>query len=216
MRNPNSFGGGTSEDHGPGGRADGESLIVIAVDESESGSGANAARFEKFEEMTVALVDAADGVGLAGFGVGEQDESAAAAAGWTLQFAQIAVWTRLSASQFGHEPGFEVRRDGVFEAFRLVVHLVPGHIKDFAEHAFDQVVALGELAGDLFSGCRQANTAVIVDADESIFFQAADGHGDGRRGDVEPMGERGGDDGFSLAFGLEDRLEIIFFGDGDH
>jgi hypothetical protein len=30
------------------------------------------------------------------------------------------------------------------------------------------------------------------------------------------MSERGGDDGFSLAFGFEDRLEVIFFGNGDH
>jgi hypothetical protein len=30
------------------------------------------------------------------------------------------------------------------------------------------------------------------------------------------MGERGGDDSFSLAFGLENGLQVIFFGDGDH
>jgi len=216
MRNPNSFGGRAAEDHGPGGGADGESLIVVAVDEAKLGSGANATRFEEFEEMTVALVDAADGVGLAGFGVGEQDESSAAAAGGTFQFAQIAVRAGLPASQLGHEAGFEVRGDGVFEALRFVVHLVPGHIEDFAEHAFDEVVALGQLAGDLFSGRGQANAAFVVDADKSIFLQAADGHRDSRRGNVEPMSERGGDDGFSLAFGFEDRLEVIFFGNGDH
>jgi hypothetical protein len=30
------------------------------------------------------------------------------------------------------------------------------------------------------------------------------------------VGERGGDNGFAFAFGFEDGLEVILFGDGDH
>ena len=104
----------------------------------------------------------------------------------------------------------------MFQALGFVVNLVPFHAKDFAEHAFDQVMALGKLAGDFSAGRGQANVAVGVDAHEAVFFQAAQGHGDGRRRDLKPVGEGRRNDVFAFAFGFQDGLEVILFGDGDH
>ena len=47
--------------------------------------------FEKFEKAAIALVDAADGVSVFEFGIGEQDQTAAATAGGAFHFAEIAV-----------------------------------------------------------------------------------------------------------------------------
>jgi hypothetical protein len=66
-------------------------LIVVAFCESQLGAGADAAVFEEFEQSTVAFVDAADYLGRVEFGVCEEDESAAAAAGGTFYFTQVAV-----------------------------------------------------------------------------------------------------------------------------
>ncbi len=104
----------------------------------------------------------------------------------------------------------------MFEALGLIVNAVPLHAEDLAEHALDEVMALGEFAGDLATGGSEADAAIGVDAHETIFLEAAQGHGDCGRRDFEPVGERGGDDGFAFAFGLENGLEVILFGDGDH
>ena len=78
------------------------------------------------------------------------------------------------------------------------------------------MVAEGELAGDFAAGGGEADVAVGLNADQAVFFQTAQGHGDGGSGDFEPVGEARGDDGFAFAFGLEDGFEVVFFGDGDH
>ena len=45
--------------------------------------------------------------------------------------------------------GFKSRRNRVFETFRLFMDLVPFHAEDFAEHAFDEMVAKGGPVGGL-------------------------------------------------------------------
>ncbi len=78
------------------------------------------------------------------------------------------------------------------------------------------MVAEGKLAGDSASGGGEANMAIGEYPNQAIFLKPAEGHGDGRRGDPEPVGEAGGDDPFSFRFSLEDGFEVILFGDGDH
>jgi hypothetical protein len=104
----------------------------------------------------------------------------------------------------------------VFEALGFVMNLPPFHAEEFGQHAFDEVMAEGELAGDLASGSREADVAVGLDANQAVFLEAADRHGDGGRGDFQPVGETGGDDGFAFALGFEDGFEVVLFGDGDH
>ena len=97
----------------------------------------------------------------------------------------------------------------MFEALGLVVNLPPFHAEHFGEHAFDEVMAEGEFAGDGASGRSEADFAAGGDADEAIFFQAAEGHGDGGWRDLKQMREAGGDDGFAFGFGFEDGLEVV-------
>ena len=104
----------------------------------------------------------------------------------------------------------------MFQLLGLVVDFPPFHAEKLGEHAFDEMVAQSEFAGDLAAGCGKADVAVGLDTDQAIFFQAADRHGDGGGGDFQPVGETGGDDGLTFALGFKDGLEIVFFGDGDH
>jgi hypothetical protein len=191
-------------------------LIVVAFEDAQLCGGTNAAGFEEFQETAVAFVNSGDGVGDAGLRVGEQEQSAITATGGAFHLTQVAVWADASAAKFGEELGFEVGGDGVLEALGFVVDLPPLHAEKFGQHAFDEVVTEGEFAGDFTAGGGEPEMSVTLDADQGIFFEATNGHGDGGRGDFQPVGEAGGDDGFSFAFGFEDGFEVVFLGDGDH
>jgi uncharacterized protein len=49
---------------------------------------------EELEQAAVALVNSADVVGIVDLGVGKQDETPPAAAGWAFKFTQVSVRTR--------------------------------------------------------------------------------------------------------------------------
>ena len=87
------------------------------------------------------------------------------------------MWTSPATSQLSQQLGFEVGRDGVFQALSLVVHLVPFHAEHLSEHPLDQMMAKRELACDLASGRRQSHMAVHLHSHESVLFKAAQCHG---------------------------------------
>jgi hypothetical protein len=213
---PDSLGCGTAEGDVAGGGGESEGLIVIAFEEAQLGSGPNAAGFEELEQAAVAFVDSADGVGGGGWGVGEQQKAAMAAAGRTFHLAQIAVRTDSAFAQLGEELGFKVGGDGVLEALGFIVDLPPFHAEEFAQHAFNEMVTECEFAGDLAAGGGETDVAIRLDADECVLFKAAYSHGDGGGGDFQPVGEARGDNGFAFTLGFENGFEIVFFGDGDH
>jgi len=171
---------------------------------------------EELEQAAVAFVDAADGVGLRGCGVGEENKAAAAAAGGAFEFAEVAVRAGAASSEPGQQLGFEIGRDGVFEALGFVVNFPPLHAKQFGEHALNQVMTQGELAGDFASCGGELDQAIALHADEAVFFQATQGHRDRGRRHFEQVGEACRDDVFAFALRLEDRLQVVFLGDGDH
>lgn len=78
------------------------------------------------------------------------------------------------------------------------------------------MVAEGKFAGDFAARSGETDVAVALNADQAVFLQATEGHGDGWRGDFEPIGEARGDYGFAFAFGFEDGFEVVLFGDGNH
>jgi hypothetical protein len=213
---PDALGGGTAEGDVAGGSGESEGLIVIAFEEAQLCAGTNATGFEELEQAAVAFVDSTDGVSGRGWGIGEEQEAAMAAAGGTFHLAQIAVRTDSAFAQLGEEFGFEVGGDGVLEALGFIVDLPPFHAEEFAQHAFNEMVAEGELAGDLAAGGGETDVAIALDADECVLFKAAHGHGDGGGGDFQPVSETRRDNGFAFTLGFEDRFEIVFFGDGDH
>src|SRR6267154_2748735 len=213
---PDALGGGAGQRYIASCGSEGESLVVVAFEEPQLGSGTDAAGFEEFEEVAVAFIDSADGVGGAGSGVGEQKEATMAAAGGAFHLAEVAVGTGAGLAQLGQEFGFEIGGDVVLEALGFVVNFPPFHAEEFGQHAFDEVVAEREFAGDLASGGGEAQVSVGLNADQAIFFKTTHRHGDRRSGNLEPVGEAGGDNGFTFALGLEDGFEIVFFRAGDH
>jgi len=104
----------------------------------------------------------------------------------------------------------------MFQALSLVVHLPPFHAKQFREHALNQVMAQGQLAGDLAPGGGELHAAVGLDAHQGVLFQAAQRHGHRRGRDLQPVCEARGDYFFTFALGFEDGLQVVLFGDGDH
>ena len=93
-----------------------------------------------------------------------------AATGGAFHLTHIAVRADSSFAKFGEELGFEVGRDGVFEAFGFVVDLPPFHAEQFGEHAFDEMMAQRELAGDLASGGGETKVTIGLNADERVFL----------------------------------------------
>src|ERR1700736_5664317 len=120
--------------------------------------------------MSVAFVDSTDGVGLPRIGIGQQNQTATAAAGGTFQFAEISMRTRSSAAQLSQQLGFEVRGDSMFQTFGLVVNLPPLHAEEFGEHALDQVMAEGEFAGNLSTGRSQSHLTVALHTNQPFFL----------------------------------------------
>lgn len=156
-----------------GGGGESESLVVVAFQKAQPGSGADAAGFEEFQKTAIAFIDAADGIRGTGRGVRQQSESTMAAAGGAFHLAEVAVGADAIFSELGEEFGFEVGGNGVLEALGFVVNLPPLHAEKFGQHALDEVMAEGELAGDFAAGGGEANVTVGEDADQAIFFQAA-------------------------------------------
>jgi len=138
------------------------------------------------------------------------------AAGGAFHLAEVAVGADAAFAELGQEFGFEVGRNGVLEALGFVVNLPPLHAEKLGEHAFDEVMAEGEFAGNFSSGGGEADVAIGLDANQAVFFEAAEGHGNRGSGDIKPVGEAGRDDRFTFALGFEDGFEVVLFGDGDH
>ena len=134
----------------------------------------------------------------------------------TLQFRQIAMWTRNSTPELSQQSSLEIRRNRVLEPLSLIMHLVPFHPKNLGEHAFNQVVANRQFAGNLPSSSRQPHASVRIHPHQSIFLQPAHRHGYSRRRDFEPVRERSGDDSFPFTLGFENRLQVVFFRDCNH
>ena len=103
------------------------------------------------------------------------------ATGGAFHLTHVAVGADAFLAQFGEKFGFKIGGDGVFEAFGLIVNLPPFHAEEFGEHAFDKVMAEGKLASDLAAGGGEAQVAIGLNADEGVFLETADGHGDGGR-----------------------------------
>jgi len=73
-------------------------VVIVSPGNVKLRPGANAALFQKFQEMAIALVDAADPVAGSRLGVGQQQQAAPAPAGRALQFAEIAMRTGSAAT----------------------------------------------------------------------------------------------------------------------
>ena len=76
-------------------------------------------------------------------GIGQEGETAMAAAGGAFHFAEIAMRANAISAELGEEFGFEVGRDGVLEALGFIVDLPPFHAEKFGEHSLDEMVAEG-------------------------------------------------------------------------
>mgnify|MGYP007135468964 CR=1 FL=1 len=174
---PDAIGGGAAERDVAGGGGESEGLVVIAFEDAHLCGGTDAAGFEELEQAAVALIDSADGVGDSGLRIREEKQAALTAAGGAFHLAHIAVRADASFAKLGEKFGFEVRGDGVLEAFGFVVDFPPLHTEEFSEHALDEVMAKSESSSDLAAGGGETHMAVGLDADQGIFLETAHGHG---------------------------------------
>jgi dienelactone hydrolase len=163
------------------------------------------------EQLGIAFVQAHDGIVFAFGGLGEGQFAPLFPRGGLLGEHGIAVGAGATFAQLFAQLGFKCGRHGVLEALGLFVDLVPFHAEDFAEHAFDQVVAERGPVGCFAARGGEADDAVLANLDEAIAFEPFHGHGDGRRGDLEPVREGCGYDRVALGLGLKNGLQVVLF-----
>jgi len=82
-------------------------------------------------------------------------------------------------------------------------------------YTLDQVMAVHHAVGDFAALARERYFTGRRDTDQAVTLQAADGHGHRGRRNLEPAGQRGGDNHFAFAFGLRDGLQVILFRNRD-
>src|ERR1700676_67571 len=187
-RNPNLIGGRAAKLDRSGIGRESQGLIVVSARDIYARTRANTPSFQKLQQVPITLVDPTDDIGRPGLGVSEKHQAAAAAADWAFEFTQIAMRARPAPAQLGQQPGFEVRRDGMFQTFGLIVNSIPFHPEDLRQHALDEVMAKGELARDLASSRGESNVPVALHSYQAVFLQAAQGHSDCRWGPRQPVG----------------------------
>src|SRR5580704_3345543 len=194
----------------------GQRLIVITSRNVHPRTRTDSATFQEFQQMPVALVDAADDIILSRVSVSEQHKASSSSALGTFEFAQVAVRAGAAAAQFGQQPGFKVGRDRMFQTLSFVVHPIPLHAEDLSQHTFDEVMAKRQLARDLASLRSQSDMAVALHLYQPVLFQPAQSHGDSGWRHRQPVRQRSRNHGLAFALGLEDCLEVVLLGDGDH
>jgi len=134
---------------------------------------------------------------------------------WGIDANAIAMRTSSAVAQSFAQLVFEIGGDGVLQLLGFIVDLVPFHAENFRKHAFDEVMPVQEPAGYSAAGARQSDLPLAAHADELIALEPPDGHGDGRRRNLEPARERCGDDVLAFGFRLGDGFEVVLLRDGD-
>ena len=81
----------------------------------------------------------------------------------------------------------------MLQAFGLIMHFVPFHAEHFREHAFDQVMAQGELARD-FAARRGKTHLAALHSHQAVFLKTSERHGYCWRGNRKPVGQSSRDD----------------------
>jgi hypothetical protein len=170
---------------------------------------------EEKKELGIPFLQADDGIKPAGGGFGEPDFTAAMALGRVLGENGVAMRTGAAFAEAFAELGFKGGGDGVFKTLGLFVDFVPSHAEDLAQHAFDEMVADSGMVGGLPAQNGETDDAVIANLDIAVALEPLERHGHGRRGNLKPVGEHGGDDLMALGFGFKDGFEVVLFGDVD-
>jgi len=213
--NPDPFGGEKAKGDFVRSGADAEGVVVVAREGREGDAGADADVVEELEKAFVALVKTCNDDSLTSGSFREGKKAAALELRGSFRKHAIAVWTLAFLTEALNELGLEGGGDDVLEALGFGVNLVPFHAEDFGEHALDEVMAEGGAMRGFAAFRGELERAVGGGVDVAVFAETAKGLGDSRRGDPEPLGEEGRDDGVAFALSLNDGLEVVLFGDGD-
>ena len=121
-------------------------------DHVEADAGADADAVEIFQQFPVAFEQADDYQPLAGARLFQRLEAALPACRGGIHADDIAMRASAARAQPFRQFALEIGGHGMFQVLRLVVHLVPFQAEDFGQHAFDEVMAVQQAAGDLAAG----------------------------------------------------------------
>ena len=128
---------------------------------------------------------------------------------------QVTVWARRCRAEILRQLAFKIRRDRVFQLFRLIVNLIPFHTKNFCQHAFDEMMAHQNTIGYVAAFRGQGYLSLIGNLNEAVPSQALDRHGDSGRRNGQPSGQCCSLYILTFRFGLSDGLEVILLRDRD-
>ena len=138
--------------------------------------------FEILQQFAVPFKDADHREALLAARLLQRLEATAAAGSRRIAAHHVTVRTSTARAEPFGELAFEIRRDGMFQLFGLVVDLVLLQPEDLREHALQEVVPVEQAVGDLAAGGGQGDLSGFGDANELIALQALDCHGYSRGG----------------------------------
>jgi hypothetical protein len=181
---------------------------------SETHAGPNPLGGEVAEHLRIFVGDAGDLCGLAGAKLREGL--------WFLARQRtvhggdrVAMRIELGVAELGGDALFEALRDEMFEAFGLLMHLVPGIVEDLMEESFDEAMVANDLESSLLSGFGERYAVVLLVDDKWRLLRGEllQHVGDGGCGDGQVDGDFGaGDLAFRSAAELKDGLEVVIDG----
>ena len=189
--------------------------ISIRARYAYRGTGPYVELLEVLQEAPVAFEHADDGEVLFDLTLIETLQAAAPAIVRRIDAHAIAVRTSSAFSQSFAQLAFEIGGDGVLQLLGFIVDLVPFHAEDFCEHALDEVVPVQETVRYSPAGARESDLPFAAYADELIALEPPDGHGNGRRRNLEPAYQRRGNYVLAFRFRLGDGFEVVLLRDGD-
>jgi hypothetical protein len=167
---------------------------------------------QEFQEFAVFFVDADDFGAIVGLQVGEEDgalfaELREAAA------KRYSVRTGLFIGETLEEKSFDLWRDSVLEAFRLIVSFGPGEADDVGKQHFGELMAEGHTFGDGAAFARQVDATIASYGDEIVTAHAFEGGSYRGRSDAEFLRKPRADGRLAFLDKFPDGFEIVFLGD---
>ena len=206
---PDAAGGRLAEVHGAAGGAEGHGFVVLALQDFDLGGRTKMEVFEKFQETLFLFVDANNFGGIVELQLGEKNRAFFAKLSKSPTQGNSMRTGFVSREALGKE-SFDFRRNGVLHAFGFGMRFGPGQADDFGEEHFGELVAKREMLSNSAALGGEENASTALNFDMAIASHALDGSSDGRRSDVEFLGEASAD-GHRIFFQhFPDGFEVVF------
>jgi hypothetical protein len=191
------------------GGAESHGFVVLALEDLDFCGRTEMEIFEKIEETFLLFIDANNFSGIVELQFGKKDGAFLAKLSESAAQGN-AMRTGFVSRETLHEESFDFGRDGVFHALGFGMSFSPREADHLGEKHFGELVAQGEMLGDFAALGGEKNATAALNFDVTIAGHALESGGDGRRSDVELLGEASADGQLVFFEHLPDGFEVVF------